>query len=217
MLKPKTLERCISLLLIFPIFFSGCKNESNGNDNLFNSINKRLQHSNKIISNSTATIYRKMETQLAEPQTHAILSIWHPKAKMVKEKATELYQYLNSIKAKVSAEGFTNLSKATSDNLFNKIDSLARHWLKIDERFEVVFAADSSSTILHTLINVINNKEFYDLYFSSFNTIKTKTSLYILENSIVNAENRLINYCSSQYCIIPVRYDSDQNANKAQY
>ncbi|MES1220044.1 MAG: gliding motility protein GldM, partial [Bacteroidota bacterium] len=68
--------------------------------NAFKTVNRSLQNTNTVISNSTNTIMASLQQKLSDASTAEKAKIWYPKAKQIVDYSTAVYNYIDGVKTK---------------------------------------------------------------------------------------------------------------------
>src|SRR5689334_3346670 len=76
--------------------------------NAFKTVDNSLTSTNKTISNSTETIMKSLEDKMSDPTSMVKAKIWYPKAQLVQQKSTEMYNYIQSLRDKILKEAGFN-------------------------------------------------------------------------------------------------------------
>src|ERR1700733_11961646 len=72
--------------------------------NAFKTVDRSLMTASGIAEQKNQDIFKSFQRKLDDPKTHEKAAIWMPKAEIAKQKADELYKYLDNLKEELKKE-----------------------------------------------------------------------------------------------------------------
>ncbi|MCO6496930.1 MAG: gliding motility protein GldM [Chitinophagaceae bacterium] len=205
-------------------------NVSNEVITAFKVVDKSLMTSNEVISEGNETIYKSLKAKVEDPQTAKNAAIWEPKAAKAKELSSEMYVYIDSLKAQLKrqaglrikddgTEDFREDNLDASTRLFitegkgkeleKKLNDYKEAMLNIDpsirERFAASFPVSTNTESFKTREG--KSKDFSQTFFNMTPTVSALTMLSKFQNGVKTAESEIITYCHNQIGAVKVVYD----------
>src|SRR4051812_24859110 len=86
-------------LIIIVLVAVSCQNKSTSNYFAFETLDNTLLESSKQTQRSTETIIKSLEDKLSDPGSKIKAALWYPKLLRVHALITEVYNYLEQMKA----------------------------------------------------------------------------------------------------------------------
>ncbi|MEO6818231.1 MAG: gliding motility protein GldM [Ginsengibacter sp.] len=199
----------------------------------FKTVDKSLQTSSGIVSESNETLYKSLEAKLADPTSAEKAKIWEPKAMQAKKLSDEMIAYINGLKLDLkkqadltmrwddvlsdSVEDYRedNLDASTrlfendgkGEELRNKLDAFKASMLAIDPEIKKNFEKTFPVNTTPPLSRNDKQKDFTQSYFHMTPTVAALTMLSMFQSNVKNAENEIVTYCHNQIGAVKVIYD----------
>lgn len=199
----------------------------------FKTVDKSLQTSNAIVSESNETLYKSLEAKLADPASAEKARIWEPKAIQAQKLSNEMVTYIDGLKLELkkqadlsmkwdavltdSVEDYRedNLDASTrlfetngkGEELRKKLDEYRAAMLAIDpeirKNFENTFPVNTKPPLNRN----DKQKDFTQSYFHMTPTVAALTMLSMFQSNVKNAENEVVTYIHNQIGAVKVIYD----------
>ncbi len=160
-------------------------------------LNESITNSNQIIERSSQLDYLTFESKITDPLTHIKAERWYPKTKQLKESSTQIFNYIENLKAGVERE--KNLKKSIAIELFRKLINYKKQLMDIDSSIAIAF--DTTLIITTKKFDSRQNGE-NEFTKTFFNGTSSETSTLILskfQNNIRIAEKRLISFFNNRF------------------
>ena len=119
------MQRVIAVIA-FTIIFSSCSNKPDSILAVFKATEEGLLQSNYIILNSSAGIYKALESKLTRPESAQQAAVWQPKAILIKEKTIAITNYLNSLVFELKKEAGLKLQNEREVYREDDLDAVSR-------------------------------------------------------------------------------------------
>jgi hypothetical protein len=193
------------------VFLSSCTDNSTEQ---LREVNRSLESSNTLIAQKTKEAHMRMERLKAQPAYSGKLDYPLRRADAINKKSTEIVKYIKSLKdglgelekeKDIVKEVFETQGKGLE--LYKRIAEfveLTRKQFRDDDEYGDVYEDYLSD------LNVINNfrendneraKMWVKLHFQDANVLSARALLSTLQNDVLIAENRLVDYFYSKVVI----------------
>jgi hypothetical protein len=84
-------------LFAVALLLASCSNKSQSILTAFKATEEGLIQSNETIAYSNNVVYHAIEEKLVKPESARQASVWQPKAMLIKEKSTEVINYIETL------------------------------------------------------------------------------------------------------------------------
>jgi hypothetical protein len=187
------MQRFIAFI-IFTAIFSSCGNKSKTDLSVFNAAEEGLEQSSKTIYYCTQIYYMGIEKKLADPSTATIASVWQPRAILIKEKTTEIINYLDLVTNKVKKETRAIDQKA-SEEMYQKLVKYKNDMLAVDPKIDKEFGKNSVIITQAFELDSSKEKDFTKTFFNDVPANAALTMLAKFKNNVRVLENQFVGYC----------------------
>jgi hypothetical protein len=203
------------VILTFAFVFSSCSNNSTNSLAVFRATEEGLQRSNEAITASSTTIYHALDDRLTNPRTVMHANIWQPKAMLIKQKSSEIINYIEALvkelkkEAGLKTENFKTIFKEDDLNaasrlfidknkgkeLHEKLKNYKKDMLAVDPQINNQFGKNSLILTNDFEYQEDKQKEFANTFFNNTPTIAALTMLRKFENNVKIIENQYVEFC----------------------
>src|SRR5829696_6552243 len=199
--------------------------------NAFKTVDNSLDKTNNTINTSTANVMESFKLKLNDPTTKEKAALWYPKADQAQKLTTEMYNYIENLRASIKKEaGFDPIAKKgdstyKEDNqdiatrimvkegkgkeLQQKMATYRAEMLKLvtpDKKAEFEKGMQVDVSLPKGLEG--GSKTWEDAYFHMVPTVAALTILRKFENDVKTTENRIVNHLHEQVGKVEVVFDS---------
>lgn len=202
-------------VITFAFVFASCSNNSTNSLAVFNATEEGLQRSNEAIAASSNTIYHALDDRLTNPRTAMHANIWQPKAMIIKQKSSEVINYIEALvkelkkEAGLKTENFKpvfkedNLDAASrlfidknkGKELYEKLKNYKKEMLAVDPEINNQFGKNSPILTKDFEYEDDKQKEFANTFFNNTPTIAALAMLRKFENNVKIMENQYVEFC----------------------
>ncbi len=199
--------------------------------NAFKVVDKSLITSNTNLTASNTTLYKSLETKLADAQTAERAKPWHERAQKAKKLSDEMDAYINQLKTDLKKEAdlkmvegkeqFKEDDLESATRLFGsgdggkkqgpifeeKLKAYRTAMLNIDPSIKAEFEKNFPVDIAPQIGKDGTTKDFTNAFFHMTPTVAGLTLLSKFQNNVKNAENLVVTYCHNQVGAVKIVYD----------
>lgn len=196
--------------------------------NAFKTVNTSLEKTNTVVGASTETIIESLKEKLSDPSSAAKAAIWKPKAEEVTKLTAGVYNYIQSLKDKITnaAGGDVatkkpltkedNLDIATrlmvdqgeGKKLLQMLTDYKKNVLAVDPLLNTQFANSLPINLEAPPVKNKGNSSWEAAYFRMVPTVAAITMLSKFQNDVKTTENKLVAACHEQVGKVTVRFDT---------
>ena len=197
--------------------------------NAFKTVDNSLTSTNKTINASTDQILASLNEKRTDPTSAAKAEIWYPKAQAAQALSKEMFNYIQSLRAKILSEsGFDpakngdstykqdNLDIATrimveegeGKKLQQKLEQYKKQLLAIDPLIAQQFQNSLQVNTAMPPVQDKSNKTWEAAYFHMVPTVAAITMLSKFQNDVKTSENKVVAFCHEQVGKVVVRFDT---------
>jgi len=197
--------------------------------NAFKTVDNSLNRTNTTISNATGDIMLSFKEQLADEKTRVKAAQWYPKAEQAQRLSTDMYNYIEQLRAKILKEAeFDPAKKGDStykednqdiatrimvkekegEKLRAKLQAYREAMLNLDPKVREEFQKTLQVDVTMPNVQNKNNKTWEDAYFNMVPTVAAITMLRKFQNDVRTSENRVVGFLHEQVGKVQIRYDA---------
>jgi hypothetical protein len=185
------------VVITFAFVFFSCSNNSTNSLAVFRATEEGLQRSNETITELSNTIYRALDDRLTNPRTAMHANIWQPKAMIIKQKSSEVINYIEALVFKEDdLDAASRLfDKNKGKELYEKLKNYKKEMLAIDPEINNQFGENSLILTKDFEADSNKQKEFVNTFFKNSPTIAVLAMLRKFENNAKIIENKFVEFC----------------------
>jgi gliding motility-associated protein GldM len=127
--------------------------------NAFKTVNNSIITSNKQITDQNNTVYKTLDEAKQDPQTAAKAAIWEPKAKIIKQKSSEVYDVLEAMKQELKKASGLEIVEGQEKFKEDDLDAATRILIEQKKGTEIYNKIQKYKT---ELLSIIDPKDFAD-------------------------------------------------------
>ncbi len=201
--------------ILFAIFFSACSNKKDNRLAIFKALDESLNNSNQTINEGTLTVIAGIDEKMMEQSTTNRAKIWKPKAMLIQQFSTNIYTYIDRLKADLKREAglITGEDKESfkeddrdavnrlfgtkrkANELHERLKQYKKDILSIDSQMSYVFKNTIQLTTQSFDILPETQQDLRKMFFMNSSTVASLAMLSQFQNNIKNTENRFIQFC----------------------
>jgi hypothetical protein len=182
------------------ILISACSNNAQNDSFKIQILNSGIEASNSLIRDQTFALYKLLDKKLNDQETKERVTIWVPKALMIKKYSDSMRAFIDSLKNDLAnSNNDEGLESETNDKvplLYNKLTNYKRDILSVDPELFEIF---KNKIVAITIDFDSSSHSERDFAKSFFDGASKKMSLGILdkfENNINIAEFKTVTFCN---------------------
>ena len=198
--------------------------------NAFKTVDNSLDKTNSTINVSTANIMESFRTKLADEKTKEKAAIWYPKAQEAQQATTQMYNYIESLRAEIlKAADFDPAKKKDSTFKEDNQDIATKIMIKDGKGKELQEKLTQYRQKMLSLVNAESRAEFersfqvdvtlpkgvgkdkrtfQDAYFHMVPTVAALTILRKFQNDVKTSENKVVSHIHEQVGKVEVIFDA---------
>lgn len=199
--------------------------------NAFKVVDKSLRDSNTTLTSANSTLYKSLESKVADPVTREKATIWNAKALQAQKLSADMYNYIDQIKTDLKKQAGSKMvngqeqfkeddleaatrlfgngdgGKNLGPELEKRLLQYRRDMLNIDPEIRVQFEKTLPIDTMPVRGQDGNPKPFTEAYFHMTPTVAGLTLLSKFQNNVKNAENQVVAYAHSKVGEVKVKFD----------
>jgi gliding motility-associated protein GldM len=196
--------------------------------NAFKTVNTSLEKTNTVVGNSTSTIMKSLDEKRNEAGSQIKAQEWYPKAQQAAGYTKTIFDYIQSLKEKITSQAGGDLGKnipiKKEDNLdiatrlmveqgegkklLQMLTDYKKNLLAIDPLIGKEFATTLPINLEKPVTKNKGNNTWEAAYFRMVPTVAAITMLSKFQNDVKTSENRVVAYCHEQVGKVVVKFDT---------
>ncbi len=186
--------------LVFIVTLSSCKNDQS-NNNHFAMLNATLRNANSTIKQSTETYYRALEGKLQDRLLADKAAVWFPKAILIKSLSDSIYDYIESLRGRLTSDEHDRSNKEIVNTIFNNVTKNEfSNRLEMYQQKLLAIDSEISNEFRRTIEQVhisVDADSAGKINFQNIPVAEAATLLSMIQSRIRINENKFTSFCFS--------------------